>query len=282
MKRRVNWIALLAIALIAETDYLALPAAWRLALRAEETDAVRGQRVAQALGCFNCHGAEGRGNVPNPGSAYDTVPSFTEQTLMMFAKNDQELTEYIVDGAPQRRRRDPRYREQIDRQALRMPAFRGWISDRDLTALVAYLRVVSGLLQPPDGVVARGQQLARELGCFSCHGEMGMGGQPNPGSLKGYIPGFLGEDFRELVRSDDELLTWLRNGALPRVSEHLVGRYFFKRQRVRMPAFGPLVEDEKLQAVAAYVRWLAQGRWYRQPLVSSSADTALGASSAPG
>lgn len=261
MTRYLNWRSLLIAVLLIENGYLVFPAVRDMVLRTEESDAVRGRHVAMALGCFNCHGPDGRGNVPNLGSPYETVPSFTEQTLMMFVKNDQELAEYIVDGAPERRRREASYREQMERQALRMPEFRGWVGDADVAALVAYLRLVSGLLQPPEGPVARGEQLARQLGCFSCHGEMGMGGRPNPGSLKGYIPGFLGEDFHELVRNDDELLMWLREGELPRISEHTLGRFFFGRQRIRMPAFKRFASEEDLRALAAYVRWLADGRW---------------------
>ena len=111
-----------------------------------------------------------------------------------------------------------------------------------------------------------------DLGCASCHGEMGMGGRPNPGSLKGYIPGFLGGDFRELVRNDEELMTWLRDGALPRISEHPIGRIFFRRQRIHMPAFKQFVAADKLDAVAAYVRWLADGKW-DTPLSLASAGT---------
>jgi mono/diheme cytochrome c family protein len=249
------------LVLLVENGYLLFPAVRDVALQAEEHDAVRGRRIAARLGCFNCHGPDGRGGVPNLGSQDETVPGFTEQTPMMFVKNEREVAEYILDGAPQRRRQEVRYREQMARRALHMPAFRGWVRDADVAALVAYVRLVSGLLRPPEGLVARGEQVARELGCASCHGEMGMGGRPNPGSLKGYIPGFLGKDFHELVGNDEELMTWLREGALPRISEHPIGRIFFRRQRIRMPAFKDLASREKLEAVAAYVRWLADGKW---------------------
>src|SRR5262249_45249774 len=156
----------------------------------------------------------------------ETVPGFAEQTLMMFAKNEAEIREYILDGAPERRRASATYREQTAAQALQMPAFRGWVSQADLGSLVAYLRSVSGMLEPHDAETQRGAQLARKLGCFACHGEMGIGGRPNPGSLKGYIPGFVGDDFHELVRNDDELITWVREGALPRVAEQGLGKYF--------------------------------------------------------
>jgi mono/diheme cytochrome c family protein len=264
--RRLGWARLLAFVLIVENVYLAYPSIRDFALNVEEGPATRGRMVAAELGCFNCHGPEGRGNVPNPGSKFETVPGFTEQTLMMFVKGDGELREYILEGAPHRRRSSASYQEQMQQQAIQMPAFRDWISDSDVDALVAYLRQVSGMLRPQAPQAVRGEQLAAQLGCFTCHGEMGMGGRPNPGSLKGYIPGFLGEDFRELVRDDQELLTWLREGSLPRIAEHGLGRRFFERQRIKMPAYGRFLPAEDLQALAAYVRWLSEGSWRDQPL----------------
>jgi len=267
----VSWAGLLTLALVIENAYLAVPVvAHRWVLRLEESDAARGRRLAETFGCLNCHGPDGRGEVPNPGSRYESVPAFSGQTLMMFVKNDRELREYILDGAPARRLRDRGYRAQLARQALRMPEFRGWVSDSDVAALVAYLRLVSGMLHPPAGELSRGEQLVHTFGCFSCHGEMGMGGHPNPGSLKGYIPGFLGDDFHELVRNDGELLTWIRDGKLPRIAQNPIGRYFFARQRVRMPAFKSFTGDDDLRAIAAYVRWLADGGWRGEPLSPSS------------
>jgi mono/diheme cytochrome c family protein len=48
---------------------------------------------------------------------------------------------------------------------------------------------------------ARGADIAIEHDCFSCHGPLGAGGVPNPGAFKGYIPGFWGADFDELVQN---------------------------------------------------------------------------------
>jgi mono/diheme cytochrome c family protein len=266
MLRRFGWRQVVGLLVILETGCLVFPVLRNFALNTEESSAARGRRVASDLGCFNCHGPDGRGNVSNPGSRSGTVPGFAEQTLMMFVKDDAELRQYILDGAPQRRRDDPGYREQMASQAIRMPAFRGWLSERQLDALVTYLRLVSGLLAPPDGPARKGQEIAAKLGCFACHGEMGMGGRRNRGSLKGYIPGFLGHDYRELVRNDQELMTWLREGALPRISEHGLGKFFFDRQRIRMPVYKNFVSEDDLQAVAAYVRWLAGASWRKQPL----------------
>jgi len=43
----------------AENGSLTFPPTRDFALRAEESDAVGGQRIAETLGCCNCHGPDG-------------------------------------------------------------------------------------------------------------------------------------------------------------------------------------------------------------------------------
>lgn len=262
---RVLWFAAAMATGVALWELVPRAAAFLLSL--EETPAARGRRVAARLGCFACHGPDGRGGVPNPGSEEGEVPSFHEGTPMMYVANDEEIREYILDGAPARKRARPSYRKQLNAQALRMPAYRGWIDDEDVDALVAYVRAVSGLLQPQEGELARAERLAGEMGCFACHGEMGTGGVPNPGSLKGYIPAFTGDDFRELVRDDDELREWIRTGSLRRIREHPIGGYFFRRQRIRMPAYEKFLSSGDIELLVRYVNWLASGQWRDRPAV---------------
>lgn len=245
---------------------LAYPAAHRLVLRVEITAPQRGYAVAVRAGCFDCHGPDGAGGVANPGSKDGEVPGFTGGTLMMFVKSDAELREYIVDGAPARKRNDPRYRQAMARQLLAMPAYRGYLGSAEIDDLLAYLRVVSGLIVPADAVVARGQELALALNCFHCHGPMGAGGGANPGSFKGYVPGWWGDDFRDLVRDDDELRAWIRDGTLPRLREHPIARYFIEGQRVYMPAYKDFIGDADLDALVRYVNWVHAGDWRDQPL----------------
>jgi cytochrome c1 len=47
--------------------------------------------------------------------------------------------EWILDGRPQRLQANPLARFFLDRQAIRMPAFRGQVTDEELRALVAYI-----------------------------------------------------------------------------------------------------------------------------------------------
>jgi mono/diheme cytochrome c family protein len=263
-----SWSRLLTRALaglaIVQTVWLAYPAVRARVLEFEDTAAARGQRLAVRLGCFSCHGPDGGGGTSNPGSEEGTVPAFTERTQMMYVKNVEDLREYVLDGAPKRKREDAEYQTRIEAAALRMPAYRGLISTAELEDLVAYLRAASDMIVPDGAEAARGAELARELGCFTCHGPLGAGGVPNPGSFKGYIPGFWGSDFDDLVRSDDELHRWIADGEIPRIAQHPVGGYWFRRQAIKMPAYGRFRPEAEITALAVYVRWIRTGAW--QPL----------------
>src|SRR5262249_7641881 len=143
---------------------------------------------------------------------------------------------------------------------LAMPAYRGYLGSYDVDDLIAYVRAVSGLVVPGDPLAAQGQELAFRLGCYHCHGPMGAGGSSNPGSLKGYIPGWWGADFR------DELRGWILNGQIPRLRDHPIAKRFLNAQRVSMPAFKDFISDEQLRALMRYVRWVNDGEWQKTPL----------------
>ncbi len=266
-------VGLAVVLAVVETAWLAYPALRARLLALEETPAARGERLAHELGCFGCHGAGGQGGVRNPTvpddgtqswrllGVEDEVPAFTEQTQMMYVKTTDDLREYVLDGAPRRKRDDPEYRAKVEAAALRMPAYRDVVTPAQLEDLVAYLRATSGQILPPDGPAARGAELAVEYDCGACHGPLGAGGVPNPRSLKGYVPGFWGGDFDELVRDDAELRQWIAEGRIPRIAEHPVGGWFFERQLLQMPAYGRMLPPEDIDALVAWVRWVREGSW---------------------
>ncbi|MFQ5665206.1 MAG: c-type cytochrome [Candidatus Binatia bacterium] len=256
------WLAAFAVT----AGVLAYPWGRDFVLGIEVTAAERGYRVAIRAGCFNCHGADGAGGVKNPGSTDGEVPGFSGGVPMMWVKSEQEMREYVLDGAPARKRRDPQYREQQEAQLLAMPAYRGHLSARELGDLMVYLRAVSGLIPPPDDTVAAGQDLAYRLGCFHCHGPMGAGTSRNPGSFKGYIPGWWGDDFRDLVRNDEELRHWILDGEIARLRDHPLAQHFLRSQRVSMPAYRDFITAPQLDALVRYVRWVHRGEWQTQPL----------------
>ena len=260
-------VGVLAALLIAESTWLAYPVMRDLIAPPRDNAAQRGRALAGELGCFTCHGPGGRGGVHNPGSKGGEVPSFHEGTLMMYAHDDEDLREYILAGAPAAKLARPEYRAEMEAQLLRMPAFRDVVSTAQLGDLIAFLRAASGLIAPPDdSPAARGADLVLANGCFNCHGDMGIGGLPNPGSLKGYIPGFGGPDFDELVRSDEELRGWVVDGNIARLRDDKLASYFIERQRIKMPGYKDRLQPADVDAIIAYVRWLSIGQWQKAPL----------------
>jgi mono/diheme cytochrome c family protein len=262
--RRALARTLVALALV-ETAWLVYPVVRARLLALEQTPARRGQRLAAELGCFSCHGPGGGGGMKNPGSEDATVPAFTGRTQMMYVKTTDDLREYVLDGAPRRKREDADYRAKVEKAALHMPAYRSFVSAAQVDDLVAYLRAASGQVLPDESLARRGAELAGDLGCFACHGPLGAGGVGNPGSLKGYVPSFWGADFDDLVRSDDELRTWIAKGELARIKELPIGGWFFRRQAIKMAAYGRFVPEADVEALAAYVRWIRAGAW--RPLI---------------
>jgi mono/diheme cytochrome c family protein len=245
---------------------LAYPSARELVLRVEVTPVKRGYQVALRAGCFDCHGPGGGGGVANPGSDDGEVPGLSGGTPMMWAKSEQEVLEYILDGAPAAKRAAARHHEQMKGQLLAMPAYRGYLSAGEIEDLMSYVRAVSGLVKPTDHLALQGQELAYRLGCFHCHGPMGAGTSGNIGSFKGYIPGWMSDDFRDLVRSEEELRSWILDGGIPRLRHHPIAKHFVRWQRVRMPAYRSFVTDEQLQALMRFVRWVNDGSWQTETM----------------
>ena len=142
------------LAFIVTFAVLMYPRVRNLVLGVEVTPAERGYQVAMNAGCFNCHGPNGMGGVKNPGSADGEVPGFAGGTPMMWVKNEQELREYVLNGAPARKLADPRYKKEMEAQLLAMPAYRNYLSHRQVDDLIVYLRAVSGLITPTDELAA--------------------------------------------------------------------------------------------------------------------------------
>ena len=264
MLRRLIGRALIVLAIV-ETAWLGYPSVRAIVLTLEDSPAARGERLAAELGCFGCHGPGGNGGTRNPGSEEGSVPAFTEQTQMMYVKEVQDLREYIADGAPRRKREDPDYRAKVEAAALRMPAYGGLLRPAEIDDLVAYLRATSGQILPNEDLAAHGAELAQELDCFRCHGSLGAGGVPNPGSFKGHVPGFWGGEFEELVHDDDELGRWVAEGKIARIAEHPIDGWFFRRQAIKMPAYERFLRKADVDALVAYMRWLHATAW--RPLV---------------
>jgi len=99
-----------------------------------------GRATAARLGCFSCHGAQGRFDTPNPGSLKGHIPSWTGKDFLELARDDGEIHEWIRDGSPRRLRENPVAAFFLRRQAIRMPAYGDRVSEDEVRQVTAYIR----------------------------------------------------------------------------------------------------------------------------------------------
>jgi len=250
MTRTRWWIAGLALVALAEGVLLAAIAtrAW-WQKEAADAPVVRGRKVAERMGCFGCHGPGGERPIPNPGASGWEVPRWGGGMWMMFNEDPSDVRAWIRDGHPDGRPPD-------EDALIHMPAFGERLTAAELDDLTAYVLAVSQFGWPEDEQVAAGREVAVRFGCFGCHGPEGRGLIANPGSLKGYVPPWDGDDYPDLVRSDDELRQWVRNGISDRFRANPVARRLLETEAIAMPAYGDRISDEDLAALAAYIEWV--------------------------
>jgi mono/diheme cytochrome c family protein len=226
-----------------------------VARRPQLPPAERGRRLAERTGCFGCHGPGGAAGAQNPGRTDKSVPNFQDD-VMMYAKTPEELHEWIRDGVTKKKAVSATWRADRERGALKMPAFKVRLSERDMQDLVAYVMAASGMREPDDSLAARGYVRADSLGCVGCHGPGGRLARSNPGSWKGYVPSWDGADFPELVRDSTEFRQWVERGVSRRFADNRVASYFVKHAILKMPAYEHHLATGDVPALWAYVTWL--------------------------
>ena len=226
-----------------------------VAFRPRLPAAERGRRLAERTGCFGCHGPGGVRGSNNPGRMDGTVPNF-EGDVMMYAKTPGEIHEWIHEGVTRKKAESLTWRTERDRGALRMPAFKGRMNERDMNDLVAYVMAMSGSPEPDDSLSAHGLRRASDLGCVGCHGPGGRLAPPNPGSFKGYVPSWDGADFPELVQDSTEFRQWVEQGVSRRFETNPLALYFLRRAVLKMPAYHKHLAKDDVPALWAYVTWL--------------------------
>ena len=104
-----------------------------------DDEASNGHEAAYRLGCFGCHGPEGRGLVLNPGSFKGYIPPWDGSDFADLVQDDAEFRQWILSGACDRLRANPVARRILETQAIAMPAYRNRVSEADLRALLAYV-----------------------------------------------------------------------------------------------------------------------------------------------
>ena len=243
--------------------------AFAIVRRPQLPPAERGRRLAERTGCFGCHGPGGTRGTNNPGRIDKTVPNFQDD-VMMFAKTPEEIHEWISSGATKKRQASLTWREERARGALKMPAWKGRMSEAGMGDLTAYVMAMAGVPEPDDSLAATGLRRAADLGCTGCHGPGGRLARPNPRSWKGYVPSWDGADFPELARDSAEFREWAQQGRCRRFDRNLAARFFLRREDLKMPAFERFLEPGDPAALWAYVRWLRSPA--ARPMTSPSAD----------
>jgi len=98
-----------------------------------------GHEAAYRLGCFGCHGAEGRGLVMNPGSLKGYIPPWDGADFSELVRDDAELSQWVRNGASDRFLANPVAKRLLRTQAIPMPAYGDRMSDDELRALSAYV-----------------------------------------------------------------------------------------------------------------------------------------------
>jgi mono/diheme cytochrome c family protein len=93
--------------------------------------AVAGAALYIRYGCINCHGPNGLGGVPNPGSPDKSIPPLSGQDFRKEFNTDAKIIAVIRSGSV------------IGRPPITsMPHWGGIIAKGDLTALAAYLKTL--------------------------------------------------------------------------------------------------------------------------------------------
>ena len=135
--------------------------------------AARGKEQYAALGCFNCHGALGKGDGPAAKGLADDdghpIPV-------------RDFTSGVFRGGADRK--DLYYRFTVGMNGTPMPAFADGVSDADRWALVDYvltLRVAPVAVIYPADPIRAGRMVTAKYGCQGCHVlDGGKGGAVGP------------------------------------------------------------------------------------------------------
>ena len=206
--------------LIVPTFVLLFVLAWASDRMAPESAPVaRGAAYAQIRGCVECHG-----DPANPRADANDESCSNVNRISWHPEYDSECTDLMAYFETVRLRRS--------------------FDDRSKTGI--------------DSPLIAGEHLARTYHCFQCHGHLGQGGFKNAKSLKGYVPGYFGSDFKTLTRNTnpDSVRAWIMHGMDSTILEEpVLGRvaaFFFGRQAVGMPSYKSL-EPEEIEILVNYV-----------------------------
>ncbi len=113
--------------------------------------------------------------------------------------------------------------------------------------------------------VSRGEQVARDMGCFACHGQGGIHGIPNPRSEEESVPSWDGGTVMMYVENEKEIREWILDGVPKRLKqEHAEHHHGDKEDKplISMPAYRGKISEKELDDLVAYFKAVS---WYNTP-----------------
>lgn len=185
-------------------------------------DAKRGA-LLYSQKCSGCHGSGGRGDGPAAAFFIRTPRDLTNRDWMA-SRSDEQLrgvVRYGVLGSP-------------------MPGFVDELRDDQITAVVVFLRALSGTGPGKNAADGAGASLYAQ-NCAACHGAEGDGDGPGANQLAPRP-----RDFRNP--------SWIAAQTDERLAAAILGG----RPGSDMPPFRALLTSAEIAAVAQYVRGFAQ------------------------
>ena len=105
----------------------------------DDSLAQHGRERAKALGCFGCHGPDGRFARPNPGSFKGYIASWDGKDFPDLVHDRAEFEQWTRRGISDRFERNVFARFFLKRAAVKMPAFERFLEPGDVDALWAYV-----------------------------------------------------------------------------------------------------------------------------------------------
>ncbi|WP_424944308.1 c-type cytochrome [Aliiroseovarius crassostreae] len=197
---------------------------------ADPASAFEGRRLYVSY-CQLCHGVSGQGDGPLAKSMQITP---ADLTTTVRARSDAILTKIITGEGEQTITGRDRHNLISDA----MPEWRAFFDDREIGALIAWLRFMSRAKHDLMGDPQLGYELFQNY-CTVCHGEDGYG-DGVMGKLLAMSPMDLTNPIETDTLDNAELATAILDGR---------GRY--------MPAWRGILGQEDVEALVSYIRLLA-------------------------
>ncbi len=225
--RLIPWLFISTVIVL----LMALPG-YRWVWRREGSNAIRtGLELIGRQGCVACHRTPAgslrwRADGAMPGSM-------------------ESVRDAIADGRP----------AETGLDVGMMPAYGRRLTARSRNDLALAVGALTGLIGVPrDPELAAGRDIARQMGCFRCHGSLGSGGIANPGSLVGTVPGWFRKDAMATLASPGAFVALLDAGARP----PRIPLPWMSGPALTMPAFGARLDSTEMELLRRYLVWLSQ------------------------